>query len=552
MADWLTRAWRAPWLWMALVVALFCVPLFQGLDRRDLDNDEAIYSFSVDVMLKSGDWLTPRLIPSETFPFLEKPPLKFWIVGLPIRWGLLPQNEFGMRFWDAVMGSLAFLYVFAIGRRIAGPLCGLAAVFLLFTHGPLVLDHGLRTNNMEAAIFLAYAAGMYHFLAWRSSGPDARGHIIAMAMYFVLGFMTKFVAALFLPVVLVMASLLKREERVRVFFQWRSFAIAGGLAIALIAPWFVYEYSVFGPRLYNTIVGDQVVKRLTAYIDPTHVQPWHFYFTHLWSVLRGSGAAPVVVLGAMLILWRTIRQRWLEGALLVLWFVVPMTVISTGTSKLYHYAYPFLPPLALAGGYAVSSVADWIARLARRVTQGRAPAARAALAIAPALALGLLPIAPYRATLQEIGRDAHPLRDLRACLSPIAARATADGFGTPGVWVEGSGFSHRPTYYLYNLGPWQQREMASDATVAMHLFAPNDYHPVLLSARRFDDFTTHLGRDADDVIRAAARHTDLAPETLLEYFRGSTVGLVSLGDAALLLPGPYSSCAADHFKTASP
>jgi hypothetical protein len=185
------------------------------------------------------------------------------------------------------------------------------------------------------------------------------------------------------------------------------------------------------------------------------------------------------------------------------------------------------------------------------VTQGRAPAARAALAIAPALALGLLPIAPYRATLQEIGRDAHPLRDLRACLSPIAARATADGFGTPGVWVEGSGFSHRPTYYLYNLGPWQQREMASDATVAMHLFAPNDYHPVLLSARRFDDFTTHLGRDADDVIRAAARHTDLAPETLLEHFRGSTVGLVSLGDAALLLPGPYSSCAADHLKTAS-
>ena len=165
MPGWLVKVWRAPWLWMALVVVLFCVPLFTGLDRRDFDNDEAIYSFSVDVMLKSGDWLTPRMIPSETFPFLEKPPLKFWIVGLPIRWGLLPPNEFGMRFWDALMGSLAFLYVFAIGRRLAGPLCGLAAVFLLFTHGPLVLEHGLRTNNMEAAIFLTYAGGMYHFLA---------------------------------------------------------------------------------------------------------------------------------------------------------------------------------------------------------------------------------------------------------------------------------------------------------------------------------------------------------------------------------------------------
>ena len=183
-----TIARLAPWIWMALVAVLFCAPLFADLGRADYDNDESIYSFSVDVMLKSGDWLKPRLIPSETLPFLEKPPLKFWMVGLPIHWGLLPSNEFGMRFWDAVMGSLAFLYIFAIGRRLAGPVCGFTAVFLLVVHAPLILEHGLRTNNMEAAVFLAYAAGMYHFLAWRTSGPDDRGHIFAMALYFVLGF----------------------------------------------------------------------------------------------------------------------------------------------------------------------------------------------------------------------------------------------------------------------------------------------------------------------------------------------------------------------------
>ena len=36
--------------------------------------------------------------------FLEKPPLKFWIVAAPIRAGLLPHDEFGLRFWDAVFG----------------------------------------------------------------------------------------------------------------------------------------------------------------------------------------------------------------------------------------------------------------------------------------------------------------------------------------------------------------------------------------------------------------------------------------------------------------
>src|SRR4030095_8479895 len=102
---------------------------------------------------------------------LEKPPLKFWIVALPIRWGLLPANEVGMRFSDALMARIAFLYIFALGRKLAGPICGLAAVYLLFTHGPLVLEHGLRTNNMESAIFLAYAGGVFHFLKWRWSGP---------------------------------------------------------------------------------------------------------------------------------------------------------------------------------------------------------------------------------------------------------------------------------------------------------------------------------------------------------------------------------------------
>src|SRR5262252_3563508 len=128
------RVWSTPWLGLALVVVLFCAPLFAGLDRQDLGNDEAIYSFSIQTMVRHGDWLTPKSIPNEAEAWLEKPPLKFWLVGLPMYWGLLPSDEFGMRFWDALMGSLAFLYVFAIGRRIAGPLCGVAAVFLLFIH----------------------------------------------------------------------------------------------------------------------------------------------------------------------------------------------------------------------------------------------------------------------------------------------------------------------------------------------------------------------------------------------------------------------------------
>ena len=203
---WVLTLWRTPWLWLALVITLFCVPLFSGLGGLDNENDESIYSFSVETMLKDGDWLTPKSSPSETDAFLEKPPLKFWLVAAPIALGWLPANEFGERFVDALFGSLAFLYVFGIGRKLGGPVAGLASVMLLFVHEQLLFEHGLRTNNMEASVLLAYCGGVYHFLAWRSVNPDVKRHIVAMALYFVLGFMTKFVAALFLPVILVLAA----------------------------------------------------------------------------------------------------------------------------------------------------------------------------------------------------------------------------------------------------------------------------------------------------------------------------------------------------------
>ena len=59
-ADWVQIIWRGPWVWMALVVVFFCVPLFIGSNRTDVENDEAGYSFSVEKMLETGDWLTPR------------------------------------------------------------------------------------------------------------------------------------------------------------------------------------------------------------------------------------------------------------------------------------------------------------------------------------------------------------------------------------------------------------------------------------------------------------------------------------------------------------
>src|SRR4029450_3964030 len=107
--------------------------------------------------------------------------------------GLLPHDEFGLRVWDALFGAISFLYVFALGRRLAGPLCGVIAVMSLFVYWPLLFEHGLRNNNMEAPLGRCYCGGVYHYVAWASAASNGdegkrRRHVLAIFLYFFLGF----------------------------------------------------------------------------------------------------------------------------------------------------------------------------------------------------------------------------------------------------------------------------------------------------------------------------------------------------------------------------
>ena len=248
--------------------------------------------------------------------------------------------------------------MFAIGHRLAGPVCGAVAALVLFVHPPLLFEHGLRTNNMEAALLLAL---LRRASSTTSGGPAAatpasrRRHAVAVGLYFVLGFMTKFVAALFLPLVLGLATLMFGGVRRRLLRDWRLWGGVIGLIAALCAPWFVYAHQRFGPLLWETMLREHVYNRFTSFLDPAHVHPWYFYPASMYRSFGDSGSLELVLIGLALLAVQTARRRWFEGFLVLVWLVLPITLMSVGTSKLYHYAYPFLPPLALAAGYLIAS-----------------------------------------------------------------------------------------------------------------------------------------------------------------------------------------------------
>jgi 4-amino-4-deoxy-L-arabinose transferase-like glycosyltransferase len=334
---------------VALLVG-FAVPLVSRLHEPEMRSDESIYAYAVERVLDTGDWLTPRYIPSDGY-FLEKPPLKIWVVAAAMRLGLVPRDDAGHRVFDGLFGAVGFLYVFLIARRLGGSGSALVAALTLFTMEALVYDHGLRSANMEAAVFLCYCGGAYHFIRWVEAAREhGRIHAWSVTAWFVLGFLTKFVAALFLPAVALLA-LAWRPGGLRLLYSRATEWVLPGLtALLVIAPWFIYESMAYGREFWSIIFGAHVYQRFTSFVDPLHLQPWHFYVGVTWREIAHAGSA-VVVIGGLLRLgtlaWR--GENW-SARLTLVWLLLPFALISFGTSKLTHYAYPFWPPLAIGAG----------------------------------------------------------------------------------------------------------------------------------------------------------------------------------------------------------
>jgi len=354
---------------VALIVVAwwFCRPLFIDLGESDLQSDEAIYSYAVDRMLETGDWLTPRSIRFDE-PFLEKPPLKLWMMAGAIRAGLLPHDEFGFRFCDALFGAIAFVYVFWLGRWLAGSICGIVAVLVLFTLPSLLFDHGLRSNNMDAALVLAYCGGAFHFANWVENSGRKRNalHATAATLYFVLGFMTKYVAVLFLPLVCALSICWHSDARVRTRSYWRDWTVPTLLAVGLIMPWFVYQLGHAGGGLWETMWRDQVVARFAGVTDPRRLLPWHYYFSWAAEETISAGSQWIAPLGFLVLGAKAWQGRPWLARMLLLWLVVPFGLLSLGAGKFLHYTYPFLPPLALGAGAAAAMLVGTIERLIDR------------------------------------------------------------------------------------------------------------------------------------------------------------------------------------------
>jgi 4-amino-4-deoxy-L-arabinose transferase-like glycosyltransferase len=561
--------------------------LFADLGRWDVENDEAIYTYAVERMLDTGDWLTPREIPND-FAFLEKPPLKFWLVAAPIRLGLLPRTQTGFRAVDAVLGALAFGYVALFGYRIAGWAAAIGSCLILFGLRDLVLVHGLRSNNMEAPLIAAYCGGLYHFLRWRHAGR--RLDAVAAAGWFTLAFLTKFVAAVFLPLVALVSLALPRPgllpKPLRACLA--DWGLAAALVAAVSAPWFVYQYRQAGDTFVETIFLQHVFARFTGALDPTHLQPWDYYYRRIAQAFVEARSLWLAAAGLGLLLYRVAARRDGLAWTLIVWAALPIAVISTLSSKLLHYSYPFLPPLAIAGGVALAAPIGMLRapleRVATRLESARLPRqlgwltgpvvhrvflaigivavivaaiavvagstkivvggvmlrnssiarplvlAVAAFALARAWrhALTIVPVAllallPLAASRETLIAGARPAHALRA-LRDCARPIVEAGQARGGAYaVSPTPLPHTYAYYLMPLGTWEVSPTLDAQAAARALDEAGAQRPIVLHGRPFSDLA----------LQRLHANLPLPP------------AIRAHPNVVVLLPGPLGSCVGD-------
>ncbi len=406
---------------LLLMVLLIGLPILLWIGHGDVENDEAIYSFAAIKMVETGEWLTPIGIYKDNPPFLEKPPLKFWLTALGLEMGL-PQTMWGLRFADAALAILIFGYLVAIGLRLGGRWGGVLTALVFFAFRDPLLNHGVLANNTESAVLLQYTGSIFHFMAWADSSRRSLLHPVAIGLLFVLGFMSKFVAALFLPVTLVVVLLLHPHLLKRFFSEiWIWLGVAA-MAAVLIAPWFIYQHWQFGQHFWNVIFGDHVVERFTAYLDPDHLKPWTFYVLTTVKIVIKSGGALAYLVGLFFVVREYPSARDPRITTLFAWYLVPVAAISLMSSKITHYMYPFLPAVAVVCGFGMARLLQWrlpaIGELPLVGGFGRKVPGLGAMPLQHLVfAVALLPVlVMYVWTLKDVRYRYGPFTALEACL----------------------------------------------------------------------------------------------------------------------------------------
>lgn len=339
--------------------------LFYGLGFYPLiDVDETRYAVMSRDMLSSFNWNDLML---NGVPFLEKPPLYFWIVSNSIRlFGKF--SAFAVRFPIAILSSFVVFFTYYIGKRIISRKFGMiSALILLSSTFFLILSH-IAILDMVLTVFMTsaiYCGLLTHFCQEK----NIKYWWWYFYLFIGLGFLAKGILALAIPLTIIFIYNFITKTTKDIF---KPINIIPGLIIFLtmIAPWHLIMYKEYGFQFikeyflihhFGRFMGSEYIgrERPLLYFVPVFLLgfiPWTFTFIAFlcdefkklkkkFKSIQGNIKDKILALLEA----TTNEQKLILFA--SIYFVVVFLLFSTSSTKLPTYILPVFPAAALLTGY---------------------------------------------------------------------------------------------------------------------------------------------------------------------------------------------------------
>lgn len=353
-------------LWL---VGLALLLMGAGLGLRDpWPADEPRFALVAQDMLRSGDWLFPRVGGDL---YADKPPLYFWFMAAAM--AVTGSTRLGFLVPSLLSGVGTVLLVYDLLRRLRGREVAFAGALLLLFTFQFVWQ--ARQAQIDATLCFFTTLSLYGLLRHLAAGP-AFGWFLAGWAAAGFGVITKGVGFLPLFALLPWLVLAVRGWPVTAPHRDPHWFAAPVCLLAAIAVWFL-------PMMLATSAGGDLLayrneilfhQTVTRYADAWHHHaPFWFYVAEVVPFLW----LPLVALVPWL--WPRWRTAWRERdtvtIVLLCWVVLVLLFFSASSGKRGVYVLPAVPAFAMAA-------APWLPELLR----ARGPR-RLAFALAVAMAV---------------------------------------------------------------------------------------------------------------------------------------------------------------------
>jgi 4-amino-4-deoxy-L-arabinose transferase-like glycosyltransferase len=302
---------------------------------RLTSQDEALYASSAIHMATRGDWLTPHFMGRLA---LYKPPLLYWCAGISAK--VFGVARLPLRLPIVLLAALAAGLVFLWAAEVHGWQAGVAAVLLLLSNhlwdtlGAICMTDGLLVACVVAAAYVVFSD------PWLGS----RGALAAFAAAVAAGVLTKGIAGVLPLGVLVLYWLVApRKYRPRL----ARVCAAGALALAMAAPWFVYQAAVHPKWFWTEHVGIEILGYGGGAPPQTSNESQAVFYLARLAILDPVLVA--IAVAAVPAFFDELRRRSHGATLLGCWIAIAVASVIAWQYRNASYLLPLVPGLAILG-----------------------------------------------------------------------------------------------------------------------------------------------------------------------------------------------------------